>query len=324
MSTFELPSAPMNATLPREISATETSQVARLLWLRSLFGAQTNERPVEMLAARMTEVFLPRGAELYVRGGTSDSIYFVVEGVIRQGTHGYTRYVSGDVLGFVDGMIDRPHQYTAVVLEDAVVLRLRLEDWFELLEEHFSVLRGMFTNTGQNSDAYPDPVKAGDALIRAEIPIEGNETPASTLVRHLLAVKSCPLFERASIQAVVQLVRGATVLCLDPGAVLPEANKRPGLFIQVYGKISFAIGPVGEAIEAKTHAPGSLVGSISLVPRVPGVFDLEAEARSEILFIESEKFFDVMEDHFDVGRSALAYVARRLDDRNQRSGPPRT
>ena len=156
MTTSELPSSPLNATVRPPEAVTESVQVARVLWLRSLFGeaamGEYDSRPLDVLASRMTEYFVPRDTPLYQKGSSSSALYFVLEGAIKQGERGYTRYVAGDVLGFIDAMVGRPHAQTAMVLEDALVLRLKIDDWLEYLDEHFSTLRQLVLSSLRSVD----------------------------------------------------------------------------------------------------------------------------------------------------------------------------
>src|SRR5690606_532164 len=85
MTAQELPSTPFGAVVRNLHTTSETTRVARLLRLRSLFGDSGPNGRLESLVARMTEFFLPKGKDLYVAGTSSDSLYFIVEGVVQHG-----------------------------------------------------------------------------------------------------------------------------------------------------------------------------------------------------------------------------------------------
>lgn len=318
----ELSSAPLHAIVRPPETVTETAHVARMLWLRTLFGQAVEDRdedalPIEPLAQRMTEFFIPRGAPLYEEGTTSDSLFFLVEGSIRQGTRGYTLFVPGDVLGFIDAMIDRPHRHSSVVEEDAVILRLRIDDWLEYLEDHFEAVKGLIESTLRNFGDHPH-----DGLPRPELGIAlanlSSEagSPSGEFVRRLLALHSCPLLERASIQALAQMLRRSVLRELRAGEPYP-AHNRPGIWIVVRGKIKLRTACADGTRHVLVQGPGALLHSLHTLREIPEVFELTAQENAELLYLSSSDFFDVLEDHFDVARSALSYLARRLDDVNR-------
>lgn len=320
MTTQELPSAPFGAVVRNLRTTNETTRVARLLWLRSLFGDSGPNGRLESLVARMTEFFLPKGKDLYVAGTSSDSLYFIVEGIVQHGESGYTRFQSGDVLGFVDGMLERPHKYTATVVQDAIILRLKLDDWMDHLEEHFLEARRMISTTADGIDSAPDvELGAEDGLPEDLGPVPQADDSTGHLVRRLLAVKTCLLFRRARIQSIAQIVRRSDELILRKETSLPPEQIGEGLYILLSGKVHCRIGDSGESASFETARVGALLGSVSALLRVPAVFEITAVEDSVILYFDPEDYFDVMEDHFDVTRSAMAYFALRTEARNRRN-----
>jgi CRP-like cAMP-binding protein len=323
MTGSELPSAPLHAVVRPQEELTETVQVARVLWLRSLFGetavADERERPMDVLASRMTEYFVPRGTPLYQQGSSSNSLYFIVEGRIDQGDSGYTRYVSGDVLGFVDAMIGRPHARTAMVFEDAVVLRLKIDDWLDYLDEHFSALRRLVLASIKNIDNHPDRLGDDSEEIYSSLSSDLSENATSSFVKLLLAARLNPLFRLASIQAIAQLARRGQSTVLGKGDTWEGLTLTPGLCLVVGGTVNL-LDPVSHKPSARptSYSPGQLVGSIRALLPFPDPFVVQAESAAQLLHIDTETFFDIMEDHFDLGRSTLSYVASRVEDLNAR------
>ncbi len=323
MTTREQPSTPLGAIVRNAEKTSETTRVARLLWLRSLFGDSGDSRRLETLVGRMTEFYLPKGKSLFIAGTSSDSLYFIVEGVLKHGEHGYTRFRAGDVLGFVDGMLERPHKYTAIVEQDAVILRLKLDDWLEHLEEHFLESRRMVSTTAGGTDAFPDEELEFEES-RITVPLDLGPPPApedasGQLVRRLLAVKNCLLFRRAAIQSIAQIVRRSDELHLETGEALSAERTREGLYVLLSGRVRCKIGTSDEVWTFETSQVGALLGSVSPLLHVPPIFEVTALGETTILYFDPEDYFDVMEDHFDVTRSAMAYFALRTEARNRRA-----
>ncbi len=317
MTMEDLPSTPLGAIVRSPRTTSESTRVARLLWLRSLFGDSGTDGRLESLIGRMTEFFLPRGKELYVAGTSSDSLYFIVEGVVLHGEFGYTRFQSGDVLGFVDGMLERPHKHTATVEQDAVILRLKLDDWMDHLEDHFLEARHMVSATAGGMDPTPDTEPlVEDGLPQDLGPVPQPDDSTGHLVRRLLAVKSCLLFRRAGIQSIAQIVRRSDELLLPSGSALMPSQISEGLYVLLSGSVRCTMGDTRNTTSFEATQVGALLGSMSALLRVPATFDIMALEDSVILYFDPEDYFDVMEDHFDVTRSAMAYFALRTEARN--------
>ncbi len=316
----DLPSAPMHAIVRPPETITQSMHLARILWLRTLFGQTFDDydedaNPIESLAHRMTEFYIPRGALLYEQGSSSGALYFVVEGAVRQGTQGYTLFVPGDVLGFIDAMIDRPHRYTATVERDAVILRLRTDDWLEYLEDRFDALKGSIESSIRNLGKRPDPRHEPGELSNALLAM-GQQIGSSSgeFVRRLLALRNCGLLARANIQALAQLVGSAKTEELSEGSER-RLHRVPGLWVVVRGRVGFSAGG-GETV--LTYGPGSMLYSVTTLLTLPEEHCLVATENAELLYISTHDLFDVMEDHFDVARSVLAYLAQCSDELNQR------
>ena len=321
MTTSELPSTPLNAIVRPPEAVTEPVQVARVLWLRSLFGeaaaGEDDSRPLDVLAARMTEYFVPRGTPLYQQGSSSNALYFILEGTIEQGVTGYTRYVAGDVLGFIDAMVGRPHARTAMVLEDALVLRLKMDDWFEYLDEHFTTLHQLVLRSLRNVDCRPDSLTPDAKEICNDLCSDSTASPTGEFVKRLLAARLNPLFRMASIQSIAQLVRRAKSIRLVAGESWENSTLLPGIYLIVGGELTLVdpLSPDSPPISFALSS-GQLIGSIRSLLPFPGPTTIRTKSGAQVLHIETEVFFDVMEDHFDLARSTLSYLAARVEDFN--------
>ena len=321
MTQAELPSAPLNAIVRPLDEETESTHIARLLWLRGLFGDRTSEDleeqlPLDLLADKMTEFLLPRGTPLYEAGSTSDSLFFIMEGAVRQGQRGYTRFVPGDVLGFVDAMTDSLHRFTAVAEVDSVVLRLRLDDWLIFIEDHPQIVRRL-VRQGRGMDRPRPDAWGQDPDVAATLlaDAQDEDSPSASFVRRLLAARATPLLRRAGIQALAQLVHSAKIIGL--GATTPLTSPSPGLWIVVRGTVRSKAGPSAQDAEEHDFPPGTLLYSLSSLEQMPDFFETRAVTGAELMLVPTEDFFETMQDHFDLVRSALAYMAEKVREQNE-------
>lgn len=302
-----------------EVSTSEASTVARLLWLKALFGGSDPDstgRPLDALADRMTEFFVPKGEHLYQEGEAASGLYFIIEGTIEQGSTGYHHFVAGDVLGFVDAMMERPHAQSALVLEDAIILRLSFDDWQEHLEDHPDTTRHLILSNVRGVSLAPDEPDTSDPHQKALLASSKNELSASgQFVRQVLAVRTTAFFKNASIQACAQLTRRGRSFQLDAGESLKAETLGLGLWVLVAGNLLVERNENGTP-EAHPCTPGALLGSLHSASTLPENTALQATSPCEVLCIAPEALFDVMEDHFDVARSAFRYLASHVQQHN--------
>jgi CRP-like cAMP-binding protein len=157
-------------------------------------------------------------------------------------------------------------------------------------------------------------------LSDGELDHPGKKTKGASFVHALLALHSCPLLRKASIQAIAQLARqGASLIVAAEKVDLIEYGR--GIWVVVEGSVDLQIRVRGTHLEEKV-GPGELLGSILPLGSEPEVFVVKSEEGSWILFIDQEVFFDVMEDHFDLARSSMSFMAAQVEARNRSGEEP--
>lgn len=315
--------------MPTESVSSETSQleareVSRRLWLRQLMGPSAARDEVDLLARRMEEFSLRKGAYLYRLGGAADHIYFVLSGWIKQGEAGATEFREGSVLGVLDALQERPHRADALAMTESRVLQLSVDDWLDFVEDNFDLLREMMFERGSQlplSAGARGDVNAG--LVFAGVDQLSGESTArgGTFVTGLLAFHSCALLRKASIQAVAQLVRGAEVVVLDQEPRELGTYGR-GLWVVSHGQVTVEARR-GEEQLLQRVGPGGLLGTLAFLGTPPETFLVHAEGQAYLHFVDEEVYFDVMEDHFDLARSSMAYVASLSEELNLSASPPK-
>jgi CRP-like cAMP-binding protein len=292
----------------------ERRQLARSLWLRSLDGDVARQHRVDDLSLRMREIVFPVGSWLYRAGDSAERMYFIASGVVRHGSEGRVLFGEGDVLGFVDGVLSRPHALDAQVLVETVALCLKVDDWFEFLEDNFDFLRATLLRRG--AELPPE------ALESTRRPLaEGREPTGrgpSELVDRLLVLRDCPLLARATTQALARLVRDAQAVELPTEAKRALGPDDAGLWVVERGEATLE-QTEGQHTRYEADRSGLLGGMLLLERCTPG-WSLKGQRDASLLHLPRDKVFDVMEDHPSLVRSVLAYVARRIESLN-RSAP---
>jgi CRP-like cAMP-binding protein len=288
--------------------APRRNAVEREIFLRSMALGRPPSRDNRQMGEAMREVFFPAGTVIYRAGDPSDDIYFVVHGTIsltREGT--VTRNLDArSVVGILDAIRERPHDRTATALTDVEALVLRDEDRLEMLEDSFEYTREiiMFSLIGLHE-------------LMLELPDMGFAEPAETgslpepdalpMIERVLTLRDVQAFGRASIQPLVSLAQLATEIRVRAGETLFAAGEVTGVFFVVArGCIELErSAPPGSA----RFGPAAIVGGIPALGDAERIYSARAVQGSVLLCFRESDFFDVLEDHFELARSVLAFIA---------------
>lgn len=285
-------------------------EVERSLWVRALIGPAAHLGPTDSLAQRMREVYFAKGQTLYRRGAASERMFFIVRGQVKLVRERSAARVFGprDVLGVVDTLQERPHAFDAVATEDVLALELDYDDWLEFLEDNFEFTRAILTRLAAS---LPPVSRFGSSFesLLGETQSGTRRIPSSlSFVERLAVIRSCPLFWRGSIQALARLARFAEIELLEEGAIVHVASR--GLCLVESGRVRATITAGTEAAYREELEAGGAVGGFRLLDPTDLSVEVEALTPSSLLHIDTEILFDVMEDHFSLGLSLFAYLAR--------------
>ena len=289
----------------------ERDRVERELFLRSTIGR--NLPSTRELAELMHDVAFDAGALIYREGDAADEIFFVLHGTVGLSKSGGLRheYGPGSVIGIFDVEQDKARARTAVALTEVALLSLSAEDRLELLEDSFEHTRAILRATAARLDELAryggGPLDPGATLAA--------KPEALLLIERVFTLRDTPAFRRASIQALVSLAPAADEVRLAAGELLfARGEARAVLFVVVAGclELERADGQ-RERFGAASLLGGGAAFADALVRQ-----SARSLTSAVLLRIREEDFYDVMEDHFELARSVLAYLAseheRRLED----------
>jgi CRP-like cAMP-binding protein len=280
---------------------------------------------LERLMSAFEEITIAAGENLFVRGEWPEYIYFIRDGSFRlerPGAQSIT-YNGRWVLGSFDVLAERAHPRTARALKGAEIVRLRVEDWTELLEESFSFARLVFTNAAHMvsglyerlapNGGLPEPA-AADAL--------GLPPGKLDWIERTLVLTGVPLLRGAGVQSLTALAANAEELRFGAGEPLAEAGRpRERLFVVAEG--IFEASRERPEVSAR-FGPGSIVFGAAAVGEQGLPWSARALTDARVLALGLEEWFDELEDHFDAIRAALGVYAiereRLLDLIAEREG----
>jgi CRP-like cAMP-binding protein len=248
------------------------------------------------------------GETLYRAGEPADEHFFVASGEIRLSRPGAKDWTMGtrSVVGSLDMLLERPRSRTATATQDTHLWSMRGEDFWDLLEDRFELARRITLNIAEGIDVLrsrPAPAGGFDdpppALLR---PTRG---PLNLIARTLL-LRTVPLFAHASAQTLTAMAEVATEIDGNEGDLLfPRGSLARQLVVVAAGEVTASrTSPEGTF----TFGAGSLVAGNSALS-AGARYEVRAKTEARALSVPLDDYYDAMEDHFSLVRSALVALA---------------
>ncbi len=287
-----------------------SSQVARELFLRAFIGGNPDVvgDTAARIAKRVEDLWLPASKTLYTSGEPADEHFFLVEGEIevRDPRGGARRLGERSIVGILDVMQERPRIRTATATRDTHLLRLRANDWFDVLEDDFEFARGAVHNVARGLTQLHIALEGRGFEVSKTRPTRVRTGPLSFVDRTLL-LRAVPPFRRASVQAAVDLVPHARVRELEEDEVL-VARDSPKKSIFVVANGSIAVERGGSTLA--TFGPSSLLfGLGSFAPEPWAATARVTGGPARVLELDLEDIYDAMEEHFDLVKAAISQLS---------------
>jgi CRP-like cAMP-binding protein len=101
-------------------------------------------QPVSDLAVASQDVRFGPGETLFDRGTPRDRLYLVIEGEVeatREAPHVVRRAMAGEIVCGAASFGEPALAWKAVARGPVRALAFRVDDWFDLMEEHFDMVR---------------------------------------------------------------------------------------------------------------------------------------------------------------------------------------
>jgi CRP-like cAMP-binding protein len=291
---------------------TEAARVNREVFLKTLVPrARRSLWVASRMAEEMDDVDARAGDVVYEADTPAEHYYFVVDGVVEMVRDGAPPWaVTGPgLVGVLDVALARPHSRKAVAKTDARILRLPAQVWFDALEDSFDMTSAVVSNMASvvlGLRMRPEPIGGFDSPREGARPIV-----LRSVVDRILFLRDVALFANASTQAVTTLAETAQVVTLAEGETLfGAADAASRLYVVTAGEIEAthtAPPMVGR------FGPGSVVAGPAALVEHNGGFSAKATVPSTLLAIDIDDYYDVMEEHFSVVRSAMMFMASDVD-----------
>jgi CRP-like cAMP-binding protein len=255
------------------------------------------------MATAITDVQFEAGETIYRRGEIADAQWWITSGevdlVSHEGEPPWT-FRAGGVIGVLDVLLGRTRARTAIARTDVEAMELASEDWFEVMEDHPEYLAQVRREVTRDMHDNIHAALVPDGGFPPPEPDDGRAAWLEpTAVERLVALRSVMYFERANVQALVELGRHARVRHVAAGDVLFDRGESGDrLFVVAAGLVraesELLVGRFGR---------GRIVGDAVAFSPAMARFRAEAEAPSILLELRTGDLDDVCEDHFELSRS---------------------
>jgi CRP-like cAMP-binding protein len=292
-------------------------RTSRELFLSVLTGDADNLETwvIDRMASVVDEEDVEAGKRLFARGEEPEYIFFVRDGRIRLERDGSSAWIfeGRSAIGVFDALLNRPHTRTAVADSNLHLLKLRAEHWLDLLEDSFGLARAALSNAVSTVAALEARRWAAEAHPRGPVVVHAPAVePPLAFVERVAVLSETPLLRSAGIQVLVELADSLEELTFQAGSPLfqrGEPHLRAHLVLR------------GEVLAERRNpdlrvlfGPGSFVGGVASLGDAIAAWEARAETATQVLSFRIEDWFDLMEEHFALVRSALSALALLRED----------
>lgn len=284
-------------------------QLDRELFVRALMPTLRGEGAAR-LAALLEPREVPADSVLFRRDEPADEFFFIIEGQVLMEAPGIPTWTFGDrsLVGVLDMMTGHGHRRTCRTTRPSRLFAGRAEAWLELLDDDVMLGQDAIYNFAQR--VHQLSVRLGPAL-PAEAPEAGPLlVPPLSIVERTLALRDTALLRRASTQATASLAEVCEELTLAPGAELfaIDAAERA-----LYAVASGIILLVQRSGAVQRVGRGGMLAPAAALSGQLGDYRARAETAAVVLRIREEDYYDQSDEHFDLTRAAIAYLAAEVE-----------
>ena len=207
-----------------------TKRVEREIFMRTLSLGRASGGAARAIAEHIEEVFFQAGDTIYRVNDSAEAIYFVLHGDVRLAAEGVETWNFKDrsVVGILDVLVDRPRARTATAVSDVHALRLRAEDYFDVLEDNFEWTRG--ATLGVAADLHRISLSLAPDGGFVDPPTEAGRADPRRLniVQRISVLRESEAFRGSGIQALTSMARLVEEVRLAADEPLFRMTRGPG------------------------------------------------------------------------------------------------
>jgi len=292
-------------------------RVSRELFLAA-FGAHLGgfeSWVTDRLVSLLEEDEVRAGEMLFSTGDAPDFLYFMREGrvrLLREG--GRPRELDGrHVFGLVDGLLERSRRSTATAVTNLHLMKVRIDAWLELLDDSFELARASVLELASGV-ARLEETLAATQLPRGRVPTRA-PVPAAppvsgghlNVIERLALLMEVPLLRGGGVQALSDLAVASQEVSFERGGpIFAPGIPRDRIYVVIEGEIEASRG--GPDL-VRVAASGEIVCGAAAFGEPARAWTARGTKAGRALTFRVDDWFDLMEEHFDMVRSALAALS---------------
>jgi CRP-like cAMP-binding protein len=301
---------------PRSLSGEDSVpdsllRTSRELFLSALAGGAINIETwvFDRMTSLLEEEDVRAGTRIFAAGEEAEFIYYMRQGRIRLVRDGGATWTFEGrwAIGAFDAVMNRPHARTAIALSDLRLMKLRSEHWLELLEDSFELARANVTNivgtvAGLEARRWATQPEPRGSVVAPVPPLDDS----FTFVDRLALLTEAGMFRDAGVQVLADVASVMEEMTFDAGQRIEGEAKRRALLVLAGQVVADRRDPNISVV----FGPGSVVCGAAALGEPVHAWNARAISPVRVLAIRLEDWFDLMEEHFDLVRSALGALAR--------------
>jgi ATP/ADP translocase/HEAT repeat protein/CRP-like cAMP-binding protein len=260
------------------------------------------------IAAAARQVRHEPGRDVYHEGEHPDSVQFLVDGSVRfRSGESEVREVSRPAaLGFEEVLEGCPLGHSVRAADRAVCLSIPRDHFLTVLSDSVEVAQGMFRLLLGRPQARRWRIVYTPTTVDDRAPAV-QPLQAADKMRLL---RRMPLFSRALVTQLLDVVAVARETPLRRGLVLLEANDEPAILHVIAGELLLE----GEGAEPIIAGPGSTVGMSETLAGEPLHRRVTARGEGVVLRLDRGVFYDVAADHVGLLQGLFSALLRTDED----------
>ncbi|KAJ9450385.1 cAMP-dependent protein kinase regulatory subunit [Diplonema papillatum] len=242
------------------------------------------EKPfVDALIAHLIPRRIKKGTVLMRAGDDAEEMYFIAQGHlgVHVGGHIVKELHDGDFVGEVGLVFDTPRTASIIAHTTGQLYVLTRNRFKKVLQE------------------WPEQ----DAVVRSI----ASERYAALIVE---VVRRNPLFERASVEFVEDIVRRSVCKTYEPGdAILLEGMGGDEMYFVTRGRLTVS----AQGVEVAELRDGSFFGEVALLHDTPRIATISAASRSQVFALTRAAFADTLSAHPEEAEGISINARTRLE-----------
>ena len=268
---------------------------------------------LDRLTSILDEQEVHAGQALFTAGEPIEFVYFMRDGKVRFARPGAPSWTLKGrwVLGAFEVLGDRPVTRTATALQDCYGMRVSAVAWAEMMEDSFQLARSAVVNASRAVTQLEEKVPTGVPSSR-DAPMLSAVPPGTlSLVERLALLVDVPMLRIGGVQALAELAAVSKQVSFEAGEILVERGvEQEDLIRIVDGEV---LAECERPDVVRRHGPGELVCGAAIVGHAARGWQARAVTPIRGISFPIEGLFDLMEEHFDLVRSALAALGDRRE-----------